>query len=707
MHSRVPACSSVRVGARPPFWSLVILVLLLAASGMARATEATLVGDTFVSTARPNSNFGALSNLYVSSSNTALLQFDLSSLPASTTASQIGSATLTIYVSRVYTPGTVSLQPINTAWTESGVTYTTVPTLGTATGTVSVNSGYEFYTIDVTSLVVNSVTAHYNSLDVALSAASASVVLDSKENDETGHAAQLNISLIGQQGIQGPVGPQGIQGIQGVAGPQGVQGIQGNTGATGAQGIQGNTGPQGPPVSFKGAYASGTTYAIGDAVSYTDGSSYISLQASNTGNTPNSSPTFWAVLAQVGATGSQGVQGIQGITGNTGPQGNTGNTGPQGIQGIQGIQGNTGPQGPPVSFKGAWAVGTTFAVGDAVSRNGSSYISTQANNNGNPPESSPTFWSVLAQIGATGPQGVQGIQGITGNTGPQGNTGNTGPQGIQGITGNTGATGATGPTGPPATFMGNWASGTTYAVGDAVYCAACSTNGSSYIAMKANTSADPSTDVSGNWSLLAMMGATGAPGAPGAPGNQGIQGPAGTSTAVSVGTTTTGALGSSASVSNGGTASNVVLDFTIPGTGGFTWVANFANASDTAINYMPPVGQNSVGPTGDNATTQETPGAGDVYVPASCTVSGLYVRAEEVDSSFLGTDSTTFMVRHNGSNTPMTCTVTNNSATIGATATCTDTSHTFTVAAQDLIEFAVTQSSSSPVINYSTELVCK
>ena len=56
-------------------------VLLLAASGVARATQATLTGDSFVSTARPSVNFGALSNLYVGNGNTALLQFDLSSLP--------------------------------------------------------------------------------------------------------------------------------------------------------------------------------------------------------------------------------------------------------------------------------------------------------------------------------------------------------------------------------------------------------------------------------------------------------------------------------------------------------------------------------------------------------------------------------------------------------------------------------------------------
>lgn len=64
-------------------------------------------------------------------------------------------------------------------------------------------------------------------------------------------------------------------------------------------------GPPGPPVNFRGAYNSGTTYAVGDAVS-SGGSSYISLVASNTGNAPASSPSQWAVLAAAGAAGAAG-----------------------------------------------------------------------------------------------------------------------------------------------------------------------------------------------------------------------------------------------------------------------------------------------------------------------------------------------------------------------------------------------------------------
>ncbi len=68
-------------------------------------------------------------------------------------------------------------------------------------------------------------------------------------------------------------------------------------------------------------------------------------------------------------------------------------------------------------------------------------------------------------------------------------------------------------------FKGTWSSGPAYAVGDAVF-----ENGTSYIALAANLSVDPATDVSGSggtWAVLAQKGATGATGAAGAIGSQG------------------------------------------------------------------------------------------------------------------------------------------------------------------------------------------
>jgi hypothetical protein len=130
--------------------------------------------------------------------------------------------------------------------------------------------------------------------------------------------------------------------MTGAVGPTGPTGVTGPTGATGATG---------PPVTFVGAWSNTATYSAGDSVSYIDGSSYISLVAGNNGNTPNSNPTQWGLLAQAGGTGAAGATGATGPAGPTGPQGPTGATGATGATGPAGL---TGPQG---------ATGATGATG--------------------------------------------------------------------------------------------------------------------------------------------------------------------------------------------------------------------------------------------------------------------------------------------------------------------------------------------------------
>lgn len=107
--------------------------------------------------------------------------------------------------------------------------------------------------------------------------------------------------------------------------------------------------------------------------------------------------------------------------------------------------------------------------------------------------------------GATGPQGAQGIQGETGAQGPQGPQGDAGPQGTQGIQGEQGIQGPQGDTGPQG----------------------------------------PQGDA----------GPTGA---------QGPQGDAGTAATITIGAVTTGAAGSGVVVTNSGTSTAAILNFTIP-----------------------------------------------------------------------------------------------------------------------------------------------
>lgn len=75
---------------------LTMVTVLALAAGTSHATDAVVASDASVNGAYPTTNYGSLSNLYVGNGSTALIQFDLSSLPNGTTASQISKATLVI-----------------------------------------------------------------------------------------------------------------------------------------------------------------------------------------------------------------------------------------------------------------------------------------------------------------------------------------------------------------------------------------------------------------------------------------------------------------------------------------------------------------------------------------------------------------------------------------------------------------------------------
>jgi predicted RecA/RadA family phage recombinase len=122
-----------------------------------------------------------------------------------------------------------------------------------------------------------------------------------------------------------------------------------------------------PAVPFMGAYSAGTAYVPGNIVSYS-GSSYICIQA-GTGKEPDTQTAYWSVLALVGATGATGATGAIGAQGPTGPAG--------------------------INWRGAWSSSNTYAIGDAVSYSGSSYIAVQAGSN-KEPDTQTTYWNVLA-----------------------------------------------------------------------------------------------------------------------------------------------------------------------------------------------------------------------------------------------------------------------------------------------------------------------
>ena len=258
--------------------------------------------DAQVSSSFATTNFGSLPFLQVGGPSQAYIQFDTSSF-AGITAPSVLRATLTLWVSRLGTAGAVDVAAASGPWTESGITSANAPAALGVIGSVPVAQASEFVTVDITSQVKSwlvSPGSNYGLVVVASSTAPSTVVFfDSKESVSTSHAPELEIVLSPTAGAPGPQGPQGPAGI---------------TGASGAAGPIGLAGAAGTSFNWRQAYAAGTTYAIDDAVLF-NGSAYVSLQNSNTGNTPDASPAFWSVVASVGAAGPQGS------TGPTGPQG--------------------------------------------------------------------------------------------------------------------------------------------------------------------------------------------------------------------------------------------------------------------------------------------------------------------------------------------------------------------------------------------------
>ncbi len=78
--------------------------------------------------------------------------------------------------------------------------------------------------------------------------------------------------------------------------------------------------------------------------------------------------------------------------------GSGGSAGPQGPAGADGADGADGA--PGLVWLGVWSAATTYAIGDAVAWDGSSFICTTAHTNHEPPND--TYWDVLAAAGIDG-----------------------------------------------------------------------------------------------------------------------------------------------------------------------------------------------------------------------------------------------------------------------------------------------------------------
>jgi hypothetical protein len=128
-------------------------------------TSLTSVADTGVDQKNPNTNTGTATTMLVASANSgnqrSFVRFDLSSIP---TTARVQSATLQLTMSTApAATRTYEVDRANAAWTETGLTWNTMPTTSAATataasGTVSgVNLTWNV-TTDAQSFVTSSAT---------------------------------------------------------------------------------------------------------------------------------------------------------------------------------------------------------------------------------------------------------------------------------------------------------------------------------------------------------------------------------------------------------------------------------------------------------------------------------------------------------------------------------------------------------------------
>jgi hypothetical protein len=287
------------------------------------AQTAPLVGDAYIAPGSV-SNYGGTVNVDVGGvpGYQGLFLFDLTTLPAGTTAASVSGASLRLFVNKVGAAGSINVNAAAAAWTESTVNGFSGPGVGAfVAGAIGVSVAGSYISIPVTGQVQAWLNGAPNyGFIVSAATSSTSLFFDSKEATATSHPAVLEIDLYGQAGATGAQGSPGALGPTGATGPAGATGPQGDTGAQGAPGPGGPTGAIGP------TGAAGATGSAGPA-----------------GTLGPNGPT--GAVGPTGAAGAAGPTGVTGLAGPTGPLGPAGATGAGGVTGGVGPAGATGPAG--------------------------------------------------------------------------------------------------------------------------------------------------------------------------------------------------------------------------------------------------------------------------------------------------------------------------------------------------------------------------
>jgi hypothetical protein len=173
-------------------------LLLLSTLGFFAGAHAQLTpsADAYTNTATPTKNFGAATLLDVESSQTAYIQFNLSSIPAGYTSANITQATLKLYVNTVTTGGSFNVDYVNGTWSESTITANLAPALGTtiaASVPLTTADKNQYILINVTAAVQAWLSGTANDGMALVGNSPVNATFDSKETTSTSHPAELDI----------------------------------------------------------------------------------------------------------------------------------------------------------------------------------------------------------------------------------------------------------------------------------------------------------------------------------------------------------------------------------------------------------------------------------------------------------------------------------------------------------------------------------
>ena len=190
---------------------LFISLVLLMIAGPAYAHTLHATDDAYTKEEKPTENNGSdlkiiVKDTFPNRDRLGFVKFDLSTLPAGIDGTNVEKATLRLSVNLVATGGSLDLS-LTGVWNEDTLTAANAPAIGAFIGSIPLTTGDKnsFVTLDITDTVKawlggdanNGITAVAND-GITIEPSGVSAELDSKENEKTSHAPEIEVVLIDQ-----------------------------------------------------------------------------------------------------------------------------------------------------------------------------------------------------------------------------------------------------------------------------------------------------------------------------------------------------------------------------------------------------------------------------------------------------------------------------------------------------------------------------